>query len=510
MTVCNKCGTITSDVGYVFCKRCGNSLTENPPEKNDELISDRNTFEDISNSNDFPIVELLVDSAYPDDQGGGKVRLDPETMLLLKISPGDLVAIEGKRWTVVKVWRALVEDWSQRKARIDNFTRHNAGVVIGDTVKLIKISDEVEAKRVVLTPPEDLPKKIQVANNPHVINGLIDFPVSMNDSVPIMMGLPFLQPQIVVFKVVEIEPEEAVIITKNTTIEFSDTEATGFFEEVKPFSYEDIGGLREQIYSIREIIELYWRHPEIFDRLGARPPKGILLFGPSGTGKTLLAKIIASESGAHFIYIAGCGDINVSDSNDNAKRLYELFEEAKENAPSIIFIDELESISSCNDPNMSHNTCSAVTQLLNFMDGFEKRGEIIVIGATRRIDLINPELRRSGRFDREIEIGIPNESERMDILNIHIRSLALADDVNIETLAQKTDGFVGADLAALVQEAAIQSFMRYAPDLDLSLETIPYEVLETLRINASDFQNAINLLTKKLAQNKNTIPTILG
>jgi len=249
-------------------------------------------------------VQLRVDSAYPGDQGGGKARLDPETMLHLKISPGDLVVVEGKRRTVAKVWRSLVEDWNQHKIRIDNFTRTNAGVAIGEPVKVSTISDEVEAKRVVLAPPEDLPKKIPIANNPHVINGLIDFPVVKNDSIPIMLGLPFVQPQIVAFKVVEIEPEEAVIITKNTSVEFSDKPAAGF-EGVKRFSYEDIGGLKDELQRLRETIELPLRHPELFQKLGIEPPKGVLLYGPPGTGKTLIAKAVASESGAHFISIAG-------------------------------------------------------------------------------------------------------------------------------------------------------------------------------------------------------------
>ena len=252
----------------------------------------------------MPEVQLKVDSAYPGDQGGGKARLDPETMLLLKISPGDLVVIEGKRRTVAKVWRALVEDWNQRKIRIDNFTRINAGVSIGDTVKISTITEEIEAKRVVLAPPEDLPKKIPIANNPHVINGLMDFPVVKNDSIPIMLGLPFIQPQIVAFKVIEIEPEEAVIITKNTSVEFSDKPAAGF-EGVKRFSYEDIGGLKDELQRLRETIELPLRHPELFQKLGIEPPKGVLLYGPPGTGKTLIAKAVASESGAHFISIAG-------------------------------------------------------------------------------------------------------------------------------------------------------------------------------------------------------------
>ncbi len=232
----------------------------------------------------MPEVQLRVDSAYPGDQGGGKARLDPETMLALKISPGDLVAIEGKRRTVAKVWRSLVEDWNQRKVRIDNFTRINAGVSIGDTVKVAKIADEIEAKRVVLAPPEDLPKKIPIANNPHVVNGLIDFPVVRNDTVPVMLGLPFIQPQIVGFKVVEIEPEEAVIITKNTSVEFSDKPAAGF-EGVKRFSYEDIGGLKDELQRLRETIELPLRHPELFQKLGHRAAQGRPPLRPTRHGK---------------------------------------------------------------------------------------------------------------------------------------------------------------------------------------------------------------------------------
>ena len=225
-------------------------------------------------------------------------------MLISKVSPGDFVMIEGKRQTVAKVWRLLVEDRNQRKCRIDNFTRLNAGVSIGDTVKLSALSKEIMAKRVVLAPPEDLPKKIPIANNSHVINGLLDFPVMKNDSIPIMLGEPGVKSQIVAFKVVEIEPEEAVIITKNTIVEFSDKPAAGF-EGVKRFSYEDIGGLKDQIKQIREIIEFPLRNPELFQKLGVEAPKGILLFGPPGTGKTLIGKAIASESGAHFISISG-------------------------------------------------------------------------------------------------------------------------------------------------------------------------------------------------------------
>ena len=436
----------------------------------------------------MPEVQLRVDSAYPGDQGGGKARLDPETMLLLKISPGDLVAIEGKRRTVAKVWRALVEDWNQRKVRIDNFTRQNAGVAIGDTVTIIKITEEVEAKRIVLAPPEDLPKKIPVANNPHVINGLIDFPVSMNDSVPIMLGLPFLQPQIVAFKVVEIEPEEAVIITKNTTIEFSDKPAAGF-EGIKRFSYEDIGGLKDELQRLRETIELPLRHPELFQKLGIEPPKGVLLYGPPGTGKTLIAKAVASESGAHFISIAG-PEVISKYYGESEQRLREVFEEARENAPSIIFIDELDSIAPRREEVTGEVERRVVAQLLTMMDGLEERGQVVVIGATNRVDAIDAALRRPGRFDREIEIGVPVETDRIDILKIHSRGMPLSEDVSLDVLAQQTHGFVGADLAALAREAAIRALRRYLPDLDLDAEEIPQEILDTLKVYASDFRSA--------------------
>ena len=436
----------------------------------------------------MPEVQLRVDSAYPGDQGGGKARLDPETMLLLKISPGDLVAIEGKRRTVAKVWRALVEDWNQRKIRIDNFTRLNAGVSIGDTVKVVKIADEIEAKRVVLAPPEDLPKKIPIANNPHVVNGLIDFPVAKNDSVPIMLGLPFIQPQIVAFKVVEIEPEEAVIITKNTSIEFSDKPAAGF-EGIKRFSYEDIGGLKDELQRLRETIELPLRHPELFQKLGIEPPKGVLLYGPPGTGKTLIAKAVASESGAHFISIAG-PEVISKYYGESEQRLREVFEEARENSPSIIFIDELDSIAPRREEVTGEVERRVVAQLLTMMDGLEERGQVVVIGATNRVDAIDAALRRPGRFDREIEIGVPSELDRIEILKIHSRGMPLAEDVRIEILAQQTHGFVGADLAALAREAAIRALRRYLPDLDLDAEEVPAEVLDSLRVPASDFRSA--------------------
>ena len=437
----------------------------------------------------MPEIHLKVDSAYPGDQGGGKARLDPETMLFLKISPGDLVAIEGKRRTVVKVWRALLEDWNQHKVRIDNFSRTNAGVSIGDTIKISSLKEEIEAKRVLLAPPEDLPKNIQVSNNPHVINSLIDFPVVKNDSIPIMVGLPFIQPQIVAYMVVDIEPEQAVIITKNTIIEFSEKPAAGF-EGLKRISYEDIGGLKDELQRLRETIELPMRHPELFQKLGIEPPKGVLLYGPPGTGKTLIAKAVASESGAHFISIAG-PEVISKYYGESEQRLREVFEEARQNAPSIIFIDELDSITPRREEVTGEVERRVVAQLLTMMDGLEERGQVVVIGATNRIDAVDPALRRPGRFDREIEIGVPSELDRIEIMKIHTRGMPLAEDVKLEDLSQQTHGFVGADLAALAREAAIRALRRYLPVIDLDAKEIPPEILDTLNVRATDFRGAL-------------------
>ncbi|MDD1679487.1 MAG: AAA family ATPase, partial [Methanomicrobiales archaeon] len=250
----------------------------------------------------MPEVFLKVDSAYPDDQGRGKARLDPDTMLQLRLSPGNLVVIEGKRTTIAKVWRSQINDWHQMKVRVDNYTRQNAGVSIGDRVKVHPVEKEIEAKRVVLAPPEDLPRHLPINLN-NAMNRLIDFPITLNDIVPVHAGMPPFM-QLISFKAVVVEPEDAVIITKNTEIEFSEKPAAGF-AGVKHISYEDIGGLKDELQRVRETIELPIRHPELFNKLGIEPPKGVLLYGPPGTGKTLIAKAVANESGAHFIPIAG-------------------------------------------------------------------------------------------------------------------------------------------------------------------------------------------------------------
>ncbi|MDO8842501.1 CDC48 family AAA ATPase [Methanocalculus sp.] len=432
----------------------------------------------------MPEVYLKVDSAYPEDLGGGKARLDPETMLSLRVSPGDLVAIEGKERTIAKVWRAMAKDWDQQKIRIDKFTRENAVVTIGDRVKVSRIEAVIEAKEVVIAPPENLPANFPI-HMEHVAQGLVNYPVTLDDVVPVRA---MMIPQLIEFKVVSLEPEDAVIITRNTAITISDKPVAGF-EGLKRISYEDIGGLKDELQRLRETIELPIRHPELFKTLGIEPPKGILLYGPPGTGKTLIARAVANESGAHFISIAG-PEVISKYYGESEQRLREVFEEANENAPSIIFIDELDSIAPKREDVTGEVERRVVAQLLTMMDGLEERGQVVVIGATNRLDAIDPALRRPGRFDREIEIGVPPKVDREEILNIHTRGMPLDESVKIDFIASQTHGFVGADLAALAREAAIRALRRYLPDIDLEQDSIPQEVLDNLRVTAEDFREA--------------------
>ncbi|HPY59849.1 MAG TPA: CDC48 family AAA ATPase [Methanospirillum sp.] len=436
---------------------------------------------------------LRVDSAYPGDQGGGKARLDPETMNQMRLSPGDIIRISGRSETVAKVWRAQLSDWNQQKIRIDNFTRMNANVSIGDTVKITRVEETIPAQVVVLAPPEDLPKNFPMAEPSTIHHNLMDYPVAIGDSVPISIGMPFVQPQMVAYKVIELDPPGAVIISQQTEVIISDSPISGF-EGISQITYEDIGGLRDELQRLRETIELPMRHPELFRRLGIEPPKGVLLFGPPGTGKTLIAKAVANESGAHFIPIAG-PEVISKYYGESEQRLREVFEEAAENAPSIIFIDELDSITPKREEVTGEVERRVVAQLLTMMDGLEERGQVVVIGATNRIDAIDPALRRPGRFDREIEIGVPSNPDRIEILKIHTRGMPLFEDVNLEEMAERTHGYTGADIAALSREAAIRALRRYLPHINLDEEVIPDEVLETMVVNRKDFNQALREIT---------------
>ena len=455
----------------------------------------------------MPEITLKVDSAYPEDQGNGKARLDPVAMQALNVSPGDLVRITGKTSTVAKVWRSFESDWNLDKIRIDKYTRANASVNPGDRVTVEKIEEEIPATAVTLVAPSDISSTFPDEEDEYLVS-LISFPISLDDIIPVKTFHP--GPPIE-FKVTSIEPENACILSKMTELIFDDDED---FDGTKTITYEDIGGLKGELRRVREMIELPIRHPELFETMGIEPPKGVLLYGPPGTGKTLIAKAVANESGAHFISIAG-PEIISKYYGESEQKLREIFEDAEDNAPSIIFIDELDSIAPKREDVNGEVERRVVAQLLTMLDGITSRGQVIVIGATNRPDAIDPALRRPGRFDREIEIGVPGEADRMEILQIHTKDMPfegmaklkelrsqdptevvlekalavyeLSRDKLLQMLAAQAKGFVGADLAALAREAAIRALRRQIDVSDLDNEKIPEEVLRKLEVAPSDF-----------------------
>ncbi len=468
---------------------------------------------------------LNVESAYPEDRGLGRCRLDPATMNALRLVPGDLVWLTGSRRTVAKVWRMLADDWDQGKVKIDNFTRSNAGVSSGDKIEVVKVEMQTDASRVVLAPPEDLSDQPPINYNQAMLR-LLGYPVAKGDTVPVLAGLPFMQQQLIPFRLVTIEPEDAVIIMRDTIVEFSEKPVSGFngFREI---SYEDVGGLKNELKNVRETIELPMRHPELFRKLGIEPPKGVLLYGPPGTGKTLIARAVANESGAHFIAIAG-PEVLSKYYGETEQRLREIFEEAEANAPSVIFIDELDSIAPRREDVTGEVERRMVAQLLTMMDGLEERGQVLVIGATNRLEAIDPALRRPGRFDREIEIGVPDEAGRLEILKIHTHGMPLEGEVNriqmeealnevsdgdraeeqrryemaveeiesqrarlLQFLSSRTNGFVGADLQSLAREAAMRALRRYLPEIDLEKDEISPELLKRMEVTSRDFAEAL-------------------
>ncbi|RLG50279.1 MAG: AAA family ATPase, partial [Thermoproteota archaeon] len=377
-------------------------------------------------------------------------------------------------------------DVGSKRIRMDKIIRGNSKVRTGEKVRIRPV-EAIRAKRVVLAPQD---QRIRVGPDfgGWVHRRLLDQIVTQGDVVLIPLVGRFI-PLVVVL----VSPRNYGKVTELTKIEVRETPAPPTLVRVPSVTYEDIGGIEEEIQRIREMVELPLKHPELFRHLGIEPPKGVLLYGPPGCGKTLLAKAVANESGANFISING-PEIMSKYYGESEKRLRMIFERAQREAPTIIFIDEIDSIA----PNRNEVTGEVerrvVSQLLSLMDGLEARGDVIVIGATNRPEALDPALRRPGRFDREIEIGVPDKNGRKEILMIHTRNVPLAEDVNLEELAEITYGFVGADLAALVREAAMAALRRVLPQIDLESETIPLEILEQLIVKKSDFQEALKLI----------------
>jgi transitional endoplasmic reticulum ATPase len=431
-------------------------------------------------------MELKVAEARSNDVGRGIARIDPATIQELNLTSGDVVEILGKRRTAAISWPGFPEDEGLRIIRIDGATRRNAGIGIDDKVKVRKIEAR-PAEKVRFAPTE--PLRI-VGGESYLRQFLENKVVTKGDTLEInLMGRK------IGLMVVAVQPyADAVIITYTTQVEVSEKPVKELVEARIPrVTYEDIGGLKDEVQKVREMIELPMKHPEIFERLGIEAPKGVLLHGPPGTGKTLLAKAVANETEAYFSSISG-PEIMSKYYGESEERLREIFKEAEENAPSIIFIDELDSIAPKREDVTGEVERRVVAQLLAMMDGMKSRGQVVVIGATNRVDAIDPALRRPGRFDREIEIGVPGRNGRKEILQIHTRGMPLPEGEEKEKIlkefADKTHGFVGADIENLAKEAAMRALRRILPEIDLEATSIPAEVLDKISVTYNDFMQA--------------------
>jgi transitional endoplasmic reticulum ATPase len=463
--------------------------------------------------------KLRVVEAIQDDVNKGIVRIDSAFMREIDVRPGDIVEIEGQRKTVAIADRALPGDIGLNHIRMDGLSRKNAQTGIGETVKIRKVEVK-EAKKITIAPARE--GIIVKTSSPYVFKqGLLGRAAVKGDIISLggarrrrstMSGSPFFDEVFSMmeenmgfggvgfgfgdlkFVVAETNPKQPVIITDATEIVLN-PEAMPVEEDAVPgVTYEDIGGLEEEVKKIREMVELPLKHPEIFQRLGVEAPKGVLLHGPPGTGKTLLARAVASETNSHFLVING-PEIMSKYYGQSEENLRKKFEEAEKNAPSIIFIDEIDAIASKREETRGEVERRVVAQLLALMDGLKSRGRVVVIAATNVPNILDPALRRPGRFDRELEIGVPNKEGRLNILKIHTRNMPLAKDVNLKELAAVTHGFVGADLASLAKEAAMIVLRRVLPELKYDKdEAIPEEILQKLQITKNDLKDALKVV----------------
>lgn len=439
-----------------------------------------------SNNNDDVGTSLRVAEAEQSDVGRKIARIDPEVARQLDLSTGDALEISsmGKKTTVL-CWPAREKDTGKGLVRIDGYLRNRLDVGINDSVEIKKVQSK-SAEKVTLAPTE--PLRIVGAEGylqEYLLGGLL----STGDIFPLtIMG------QRVDLVVISTKPSGPVLMEDSTEVTVSE-ESEKAIQAAKgdgapSISYEDIGGIKNEVSRLREMIELPLRHPELFKRLGVEAPKGVLLHGPPGTGKTLLAKAVAHETNANF-YTIGGPEIMSKFYGESEERLREVFKKAEENAPAIIFIDEIDSIAPKREEVSGEVERRVVAQLLSLMDGMSSRGKVVVIGATNRINAIDPALRRPGRFDREIEIGVPDRDGRLEILQIHTRGMPLEKDVDLGVIANMSHGFVGADLQAVAKEAGIRALRRVLPEIDLTTENIPSDILKKIVVTMDDFLSVI-------------------
>jgi len=431
-------------------------------------------------------VQLRVADARQRDVGHGKVRMDNDTMQNLGITAGDFVEIHGKKMTVAIAWPAYAEDQGQDIIRMDGLLRRNAGVALNEYVAVRK-ADVKEAQSIIFV-PTDVRLSVDDEFISFVRRRFMDLPFIEGD-----MTMLSIFGSAIPLVVTRTRPRGPVKIVEASSVQVL-SEPTPEKKGIPIVTYEDIGGLREEIQRIREMVELPLRHPELFQRLGIEPPRGVFLYGPPGCGKTLLAKAVANESDANFYVISG-PEIMSKFYGESEARLREIFQKAQETAPSIIFIDELDAIAPKREEVTGEVERRVVAQLLSLMDGMGARGNIIVIGATNRPNAIDPALRRPGRFDREVEIGVPDKAGRYEILQIHTRNMPMAQDVELKRLSEITHGYTGADVSALSRESAMKALRRYMPEINLEEERVPPSILEKMVVQMDDFMNAYREVT---------------
>jgi len=426
-------------------------------------------------------LQMRIGEAKQRDVGKKRARIGPDAMDFLKVSPGDIVEVMGSRSSCAVIWPVDEDEKLPDIIRVDGQTRKNVGASLNDIIKIRKVSSKF-AKTVSLTPVNDI-VTVDKEFTDFVKNRLKGLPIVHGDEISVMILGNSMD-----FKITKTSPKGVVKMDRSTALTIS-TE-TSVDRKVR-VTYEEVGGLRDKVKAMREIVELPLKHPELFVRLGIEPHSGILLYGPPGCGKTLLAKVIASESEANMYPINGPEIMNKYYGETEAK-LRDIFKEAKDNSPSIIFIDEIDAIAPKREEAYGDVEKRVVAQLLALMDGLNDRGNVIVLGATNRPDSVDPALRRPGRFDREFEISVPNEDGRLEILEIHTRGMPISDDIDLKDLSSELHGYTGADIKSLCREAALKSIRRYLPEIDLETEKIPSEVLQSMQIKIIDFYEAMH------------------
>jgi transitional endoplasmic reticulum ATPase len=424
---------------------------------------------------------MRIGEAKQRDVGKKRARVGPQAMDFLKAEPGDIIEIMGSRTSCAVIWPVDEDEKFPDIIRVDGQTRKNVGGTLNDIVKIRKVTSKI-AKIITLTPLNDS-VTVDKEYTDFVKNRLKGLPITHGDEIAVMILGNSMD-----FKITKTVPKGVIEIDKTTEVNISSEIS---IDRKVRVTYEEVGGLKEKTKAMREIVELPLRHPELFARLGVEPHSGILLYGPPGCGKTLLAKVLASESEANMYPINGPEIMNKYYGETEAK-LREIFKEAKDNSPSIIFIDEIDAIAPKREEAYGDVEKRVVAQLLALMDGLTDRGNVIVLGATNRPDSMDPALRRPGRFDREFEITVPNEDERYEILQIHTRGMPISEDIDLKNLSSELHGYTGADIKSLCREAAMKSIRRYLPEIDLETEKISSTVLQSMEIKLVDFYDAMH------------------